>query len=69
MANIGRQKTAEPLKSGGVRRANSDPALTAEEYEAFFEKYGLAEEQIAAIKNNLIGIVNHLLDSYLDSFR
>lgn len=47
----------------------SDEIISNEECKKYLGKYNLTDERILAIKDNLIGIVDSILNSYLEEFK
>ncbi|MFA7253474.1 MAG: hypothetical protein WC107_02885 [Patescibacteria group bacterium] len=45
-----------------------DGLITEEECQQYLAKYNLPKEQIADIKNSVIGIVNTIITGYLERF-
>lgn len=45
-----------------------DSLITEEECQQYLAKYNLSKEQIADIKNSVIGIVNTIITGYLERF-
>lgn len=43
--------------------------ITIEECKQYFGKFELSDQRITDIKNNLVGIVDSVINSYLDNFR
>jgi hypothetical protein len=43
--------------------------ISTEECKQYFGKFELSDQRIADIKNNLVGIVDSIINSYLDNFR
>ena len=43
--------------------------ITTEECKKCLGKYDLTDQRISAIKDNLIGVVDSLINSYLEDFR
>ncbi|MEI6040169.1 MAG: hypothetical protein WCP93_02365 [Candidatus Berkelbacteria bacterium] len=46
-----------------------DEIVSFDECKKHFEKYDLDDKRVIEIKNNLVGIVNTIIDSYLEDFR
>lgn len=47
---------------------SGDSLISLEECKKYLEKYALNDQRIISIKNNLIGIVDSVINSYLDDF-
>ena len=43
--------------------------MSLEECKEYLGKYNLSDERILEIRNNLVGIVDHVLNAYLNDFR
>ncbi len=48
---------------------DSDKIISNEECRKYLGKYNLTDERILAIKDNLIGIVDSILNAYLEDFK
>lgn len=57
-------KIAEPLSY-----ESDNDIITNEECKKCLGKYDLTDQRILVIKDNLIGIVDSLINSYLEDFR
>lgn len=52
-----------------TRKPGVNEAISIEETKQYFVKYQLPDERIADIKNNLIGIVDTVINNYLENFK
>ena len=50
-------------------KSNNDEIISIEECKKYLGKCNLTDERILAIKDNLIGIVDSILNSYLEEFK
>jgi len=46
---------------------SSDEIFSTEECKSYLKKYGLDDKRIQAIKDNLIGLVDNIINSYIES--
>jgi len=53
----------------GTTKNTVDEIVSFDECKKHFEKYDLDDKRVIDIKNNLVGIVNTIIDSYLEDFR
>jgi hypothetical protein len=52
-----------------THESTDNEVVSIEECKQYFQKFNLTDKRIIDIKNNLIGIVNGIINSYLDDFR
>jgi hypothetical protein len=50
-------------------KSATNEVVSFEECKKYFDKYNLDDQRITEIKNNLVGIVDKIMNSYLDNFR
>ena len=53
----------------GTSKNTVDEIVSFEECKKYFDKYNLDDQRIVEIKNNLVGIVDKIMNSYMDNFR
>lgn len=46
----------------------SDELISLEDCKKFVEDYSLSDDRVLSLRNNLIGIVNSVLNAYLETF-
>ena len=63
-------KSSEPDSPGSitppVKVPDSQEAISLEECREYLAAYSLTDEQVTALKNNLIGVVDSILNNYLE---
>lgn len=52
-----------------THKSSDSEVMSTKECKQYFEKFELTDKRITDIKNNLIGIVNKIINSYFDDFR
>lgn len=66
------EQTKTSQNSSGLScalKSSEDEVITVEECKQYIGKYELSDERISTIKNNLIGIVDTVLNTYLEEFK
>jgi hypothetical protein len=53
----------------GTTKNTINEIVSFDECKKHFEKYELDDQRVIDIKNNLVGIVNTIINSYLEDFR
>lgn len=51
------------------RKSSDGEVMSIEECKKYIGKYDLSDQRITTIRDNLVGIVDRIMDSYLDNFR
>ena len=52
-----------------IAEAKNSELITTEECQKYLGKFKLDDEKVVTIKDNLVGIVDSIINSYLEKFR
>ena len=55
--------------TASLRYENEDEVISCKECKKYLKKYDLSDERILAIKDNMIGVIDSLINSYLEDFK
>ena len=55
-------------KAAAASEIIDDPIITTKECQGYLEKYGLDDQRITTFRNSLVGIVDSILNSYIEEF-
>jgi hypothetical protein len=69
-AIIKKRNSGKPEASSGMNSYDKKPELLSlEECKEHLGKYNLSDQEILNIRDNLTGIVDSIINSYLDNFK
>jgi len=60
---------SKPSGFSSTKNLSKEELVSAEEFKKHLGKFKLSDKVMANLKNNIIGIVNTAIDTYLDDFR
>jgi len=67
--NLTQQNSLQASGLSCVSKPIDDEIISDKECKQFFGKFELSDKRMIEIKNNLIGVVNSIVNTYLDDFR
>jgi hypothetical protein len=60
---------SQTLQIAATSQIEDKEMISVEECKEYLGKYQLSDQRIAEIRDSIVGIVDHLLNSYLDDLR
>lgn len=66
---LGQEKPNSEHSISAFLKGEGSEVITSEECKSYLRRYELSDQSISRIKDNLIGIVDSIFNSYLEEFK